>query len=183
MMPLFSTLTGVMSSLMPINLPDVNSVINSAYQTPFTQQMNADKSSMFPKIGLSLHTPSEIEPHIQGAAQQYGLDPNLLKAIIWQESRGQSNAVSHKGARGYMQLMPDTAREMGVTDITDPRQNIFGGAKYFRQMLDRFGDPALALAAYNAGPTRVRRAGNKIPNIRETRNYVASVMNTWGYNR
>ena len=94
---------------------------------------------------------------------------------MWQESRWRENAVSPVGARGLAQLMPGTARELGV-DPDDPLANLEGGARYLRQQLDRFdGDIEKALAAYNAGPGRVERAGG-IPRIRETQTYVAAVM-------
>lgn len=111
------------------------------------------------------------------AAQDHGLDPKLLEAVAWQESRGYSGAVSLKGARGVMQLMPSTAAELGV-DIDDLTDNIRGGAVYLRQQLDRFGSVPLALAAYNAGPGAVLRYGG-IPPYGETRVYVARIMEHW----
>lgn len=118
----------------------------------------------------------QLESVIRPAATKYGLDPHLVAAVIWTESSGDPNAVSEKGARGLMQLMPETARELGVTQILDPRQNVDGGARYLRQMLDRHGgDLSLALAAYNAGPAAVKRHGG-IPPYRETRLYVGKIM-------
>jgi len=94
---------------------------------------------------------------------------------VWQESRWRANAVSPVGARGLAQLMPATARELGV-DPADPFANLEGGARYLRAQLDRFGgDLEKALAAYNAGPGRVERAGG-VPEIRETKTYVAAIM-------
>lgn len=111
-------------------------------------------------------------------AQKYGLDPDMFVRQIQAESAFNPAAVSSAGAIGLGQLMPATAKELGV-DPTDPVQNLEGAARYMRQQLDRFGDPALALAAYNAGPTRVAEAGG-IPNIAETQNYVAKVLGTKG---
>lgn len=120
-----------------------------------------------------------LEPLIQPAATKYGLDPNLVAAVIWAESSGDPDAVSTKGARGLMQLMPDTAREMGVGDVLDPRQNVDGGSRYLRRMLDAHGgDLSLALAAYNAGPDAVRKYGG-VPPYRETRDYVGRVMRVY----
>jgi soluble lytic murein transglycosylase-like protein len=99
----------------------------------------------------------------------------LLAALVWQESRWRADAVSRAGAVGLTQLMPDTARHLGV-DPRDPIANLAGGARYLRQQLDLFdGDIEKALAAYNAGPARVLRAGG-IPAIAETRTYVAAIV-------
>lgn len=111
------------------------------------------------------------------AARVHGLDPGLLQAVAWQESRGRMSAVSRKGALGIMQLMPGTAAELGVVP-TDPTDNVRGGAMYLRRQLDRFGSVSLALAAYNAGPGAVIRYGG-IPPFRETRDYVARIMARW----
>ena len=101
----------------------------------------------------------------------------LLKAVMAAESNFDPGAVSHKGATGLMQLMPETARDMYVYDIFDPAQNIEGGARYLRQLLDQFaGDMKLVLAAYNAGPERVRRSGGAVPAIPETQAYVRKVL-------
>lgn len=113
----------------------------------------------------------DLEELIQRAADENGLDPAQVRALIGIESNGNPNAVSPKGAMGMMQLMPGTARELGVTDPMDPEQNVMAGARYFRNQLDEFGDPALAAAAYNAGPGAVRKYGG-VPPYRETRDYV-----------
>jgi len=110
----------------------------------------------------------------QEAAREHGLPPALLAAVAWQESRGRNDALSPKGAIGVMQLMPGTARRLGV-DPHDREDNIRGGARYLRQQIDRFGSVPLALAAYNAGPGAVLRYGG-IPPYRETRSYVASIL-------
>ncbi|WP_255573942.1 lytic transglycosylase domain-containing protein [Erythrobacter sp. SCSIO 43205] len=118
------------------------------------------------------------EPLIRQAEARYRLPPRLLQALVWQESRFNPMAISPAGAAGLAQLMPATARELGVTNRHDPAQNIDGGARYLRQMLDRFGEIHLALAAYNAGPGAVSRAGG-IPRNRETPRYVRSVVQRW----
>ena len=120
--------------------------------------------------------PSAYDGDIQAAAQKYGLDPALLKALIRQESNFDPNAGSPAGAQGLTQLMPGTARSLGVTDPHDPQQAIDGGAKYLSQQLKAFGgDVEKALAAYNAGPGAVKRYGG-IPPYAETQNYLKKVM-------
>lgn len=119
--------------------------------------------------------PARYHAKILELAARYDLSPSLLEALVWQESRWRENARSPVGAQGLAQLMPGTARYLGV-DPSDPFANLEGGARYLREQLDRFGgDLEKALAAYNAGPGRVERAGG-IPNIRETRQYVAAIM-------
>jgi soluble lytic murein transglycosylase-like protein len=108
-------------------------------------------------------------------AAKYDLSPALLEAVVWQESRWRHDAVSPAGARGLAQLMPETARELGVNP-DDPHANLEGGARYLRQQLDTFGgNLEKALAAYNAGPGRVRQADG-VPQIRETQQYVAAIL-------
>lgn len=113
------------------------------------------------------------------AASQHGVDPHLIKAMVSVESGYRIFATSPKGARGPMQLMPETARELGVRNIYDPSENIYGGVRYFRLLLDRFdNDVELALAAYNAGPKAVRKHKG-IPPYAETRAYVKKVMDKY----
>ncbi len=113
---------------------------------------------------------------IDGAAARHGLDPALLRGLVRQESGFDASAVSHAGARGLTQLMPGTAAALGVTDPTDPAQALDGGARYLRELLDRFGgDTSKALAGYNAGPGAVQRYGG-IPPYAETRAYVTNVL-------
>ena len=119
--------------------------------------------------------PAQWRARVAELAAKYDISPALLEAVVWQESRWNPSAVSPVGARGLAQLMPGTARQMGV-DSSDPSANLEGGARYLRMQLDAFGgDLEKALAAYNAGPGRVRQAGG-IPAIRETQNYVASIL-------
>jgi soluble lytic murein transglycosylase-like protein len=109
------------------------------------------------------------------AAQKHGVDPRLLAAVAQRESAWNPNAVSRTGACGLMQLMPATARFLGIGNIFDPRENVFGAAQYLRTLLDTFhGDLDLTLAAYNAGPGAVQRY-NGVPPYRETQAYVRSV--------
>ena len=120
---------------------------------------------------------SKYDNLIQKYADKYGVDPLLVKAVIKQESRFNPDAKSKAGAVGLMQLMPATAKALGVKDRTDPEDNIKGGVKYLRDLLDRFnGNTKLAVAAYNAGPNRSCYAKGEIPNIAETKKYVKKVL-------
>ena len=122
------------------------------------------------------HERYKIEKSIQKAASKYDLSPGLIKGVIRAESNFQVDAVSRAGAQGLMQLMPATAKELGVTKPFDIEQNIEGGAHYLRKMLDSFGgDVKLALAAYNAGPGTVRKFAGNVP-YRETIQYVSKVL-------
>ena len=119
--------------------------------------------------------PLETDPVLASAAR-HGLDPDIIRSMIRAESAGNARAVSSKGAQGLMQLMPGTARLMGVGDVFDPVQNVEGGTSYFRHLLARFdNDLALALAAYNAGPEKVV-LHRGIPPYMETRAYVSRVI-------
>ncbi len=115
---------------------------------------------------------------VREQSRAQGLEPELVYAVIEQESRFTNSAVSPKGAAGLMQLMPDTRATFGVTDPFDPVRNVATGTKFLKAMLSRFGDLRLALAAYNAGPETVARSGG-VPNIPETVTYVARIMNRY----
>jgi Rod binding domain-containing protein len=117
-----------------------------------------------------------FQPAIEKAAQKYRLNPSLIKAVIAAESAGNPHATSRKGAKGLMQLMDGTARQLNISDSYNPEQNIDGGARYLRQLLDMFdGDLSLALAGYNAGPGNVRKY-NGIPPFPETQQYIRRVL-------
>ena len=119
-----------------------------------------------------------VDGYIEEFSELYNVDPLLIYAQMSQESSFKGRATSSKGASGYMQLMPDTARRFGVSNIYNPKQNIHAGVKYMRWLLDKFGgDMRLALAGYNAGEGSVMKYGNKIPPYRETQNYVTKIMN------
>src|SRR5436309_12059838 len=107
-----------------------------------------------------LPVPQYLASVITEAAKTCRVDPNLVAAMAFRESRFNSNAISSRGAQGVMQLMPKTARALGVQDSFDPQQNVFGGTKYLKSLLDRFhGDVTMTLAAYNAGPELVAKVG------------------------
>jgi len=143
---------------------------------------NMPKSASYVRI---MRETRDVKPHrgkaisferiIKAKSVKYGVDPNLVKALIKAESNFKSSAVSEAGARGLMQLMPRTAIEMGVTDRTDPAKNIDGGVRYLSRLLKTFSDTRLAVAAYNAGENAVLRYG-AVPPFTETRDYVKKVL-------
>lgn len=120
-----------------------------------------------------------VPDYVALAARRHRLDAGLLNAIIRAESGFRHDALSPRGAMGLMQLMPATARELGVANAYDPRANVDAGALHFRRMLDRFRDPRLALAAYNAGAATVERYGNAVPPYPETIEFVQRVQRYW----
>ena len=125
----------------------------------------------------------ELDKIIYRAGLDYGVDPRLLHAVIWQESRYKPAAVSHAGARGMMQLMPATAKRFKCDDVADPSQNIKAGTKYLRWLLKRFdGDVVLALAGYNAGEGSVDKH-NGVPPFNETQKYVRVITGRYGKSR
>lgn len=120
--------------------------------------------------------PAQIDALVQQNAGVWQVDPALIKSVIANESSFNANATSPVGAQGLMQLMPETAASLGVRDPYDPAQNVAGGTRYLRSLLDKFnGDTRLAVAAYNAGPEAVEKYGG-VPPYNETQNYVKNVL-------
>jgi soluble lytic murein transglycosylase-like protein len=133
-----------------------------------------------PRTVLRPSRNNAFDAHITAAAEKHGVDVELVRAIIQVESGFNQRARSRRGAKGLMQLMPDTARDMGARNAFDPRQNIFAGVRYLRFLLDAFdGDVTLAAAAYNAGPTVVKRYGG-VPPYDETQEYVGKIQTLLG---
>jgi soluble lytic murein transglycosylase-like protein len=117
-----------------------------------------------------------LDPIIEDSAKRHGVKPQLIRAVIQKESSGRPCAESAKGAQGLMQIMPATAAELGVSDPFEPKQNIDGGVRYLKMLLDKFrGELPLVLGAYNAGPAAVEREGG-VPKIPETQDYVAEIL-------
>jgi len=160
--------------------PDIDTVPIGA---PIFPQPILDTEQVFSDVlrtSLGSNGRANLDAIFDDAAQRYDIPVNLLKAVAKTESNFQPDVTSKAGAMGIMQLMPGTAGYLGVTDPFDPAQNIMGGARYLREMLDRFGGSVdLALAAYNAGPNNVEKYSG-IPPFSETQNYVRTVMDSLG---
>lgn len=159
------------------NVPQGDPRYQLIYKSRFTKPKGWSDSSSAERWRLN---PSAFDELIRSAAQQHGIDPSLVRAVMHAESGFNPRAVSPKGATGLMQLMPGTASRFGVRDLYDPHENVRGGVAYLRFLLNLFnGDVRLAVAAYNAGEGAVQKYGG-IPPYDETITYVARVMNLHG---
>ena len=174
------------------NGPSFDNVLKTSAKTPFGElltgkslKVEAQKAvepaptSAVTGIDVNSPTKSQILDLVTTVSKKHGVDDKLVKALIKQESGFNPKAKSHAGAMGLMQLMPATAKGLGVTNPMDPEQNVEGGVKYLKSMLDRYnGNIILALAAYNAGPTAVDKYDG-VPPYKETQNYVKSILSSY----
>jgi len=146
--------------------------------TPARARSGSSSSTAYVKAILL--APTAYREHVRRAADKYGLSEELLQAVMAVESGFRPGAISEKGAMGLMQLMPGTARDMYVRDVWSPEENIDGGARYLRTLANKYdGDLMKTLAAYNAGPEAVKRAGG-VPSYPETQEYVKRVIDLYG---
>ena len=166
------------------NIQSFDKVLQSTAKSQFgtllrNQGIKSVDASIYtnPNVNFTKRTTKdEIMAMIDSTAEKYGVDAKLVKAVVKQESGFNPNAKSKVGALGLMQLMPTTAKGLGVTDPMNPQQNIEGGVKYLKSLLERFhGNTILALAAYNAGPNAVSKYDG-VPPYKETQNYVKSIL-------
>ncbi len=179
---LFCIFTIVLLSSLPYSEAAMYSYVDQNGRLHFTNVPADPRYRQVPGFeairGASVH--GRYGSFIRTAAERYSLDPELIRAIIKVESGFNPYAVSEKGAMGLMQLMPDTAKEMQVTAPFEAEENIMGGSRYLRKLLDIFnGNLQLGLAAYNAGPSRIM-ANGAIPGIPETEQYVKKVLREYG---
>ena len=163
---------------MPQPAPDGAGAFAAILQAQMAAQ-GGDSSGDGAPDAPAMVPPAQIDSLVNDNAQSQNVDPALIKAIIANESGFNANATSKVGAQGLMQLMPGTAAGLGVTDAYDPAQNVAGGTKYIKGLLDHFnGDVRLAVAAYNAGPGAVEKYGG-VPPYAETQNYVQNVLSSY----
>ena len=161
------------------NLSDATNS-SSSFQNILDAKLNkVDDNSQNKVFKKDVESRAEIDSLIEKYSSKNGLDKDFVRALVKQESGFNPNATSKCGAMGLMQLMPSTAQGLGVSNAYDIEQNIAGGTKYLKSMIDRFnGDEKLALAAYNAGPNAVKKYGG-IPPYQETQNYVKNVLSIY----
>ena len=170
-------ITGVPAS--PDLGPKFSAALASALGGPAANGNSPFRSGSSPPLSGAPMAPGPIDDLVGQNAATWQVDPSLVKAIIANESGFNANATSKVGAQGLMQLMPATAQSVGVRDSYDPAQNIAGGTRYLKGLLDRFnGDVRLAVAAYNAGPGAVEKYGD-VPPYAETQSYVHNVLDSY----
>ncbi|MGA2392887.1 MAG: lytic transglycosylase domain-containing protein [Candidatus Lustribacter sp.] len=182
-MDIFSDITAIQNRIAEISgAPPAGAIVapqsNASFNVALAQALLPELSSA-PTDDTNAAAPvppEQIDQLVQQNADIWQVDPALIKSVIANESSFNANATSPVGAQGLMQLMPETAASLGVKNPYDPAQNVAGGTRYLRGLLDRFkGDTRLAVAAYNAGPEAVEKYGD-VPPYAETQNYVQNVL-------
>lgn len=181
---IFTVMFFLATAIGTLSHADIYKYVNENGLTIFTNLPNDNDAKKIiseetPRSRKNIRGSDYYNDIIYSTSDKYNIEPSLIKAVITAESNWKPTAVSTKGAIGLMQLMPSTATDMLVSNPYDPEENIEGGTKYLRYLLDRFnGDMTLALAAYNSGPETVRKFGN-VPPIRETQQYVKRVLSMY----
>lgn len=161
------------------NVRAARSAMDEVNQILARSSEGSTSPNRFPNSGDKPFTQEQVDAAIDQAARQHNVDPSLVRAVIKVESNFNPNAVSPKGAMGLMQLMPQTARELNVTNPFDPQQNVDAGVRHLKHLMESYGgDVKLTLAAYNAGAGAVARSAG-IPNFPETRSYVSRITNLY----
>jgi len=159
------------------NSEDYSAMLYGSQAQGTQQEESKDRQSQ--SAPSAVRAPADLDDIIDRASRTYGVDKDLITSVIQAESDFHPDATSPKGAMGLMQLMPDTARGLGVSNAYDPEQNVIGGTRYLKGLLERYnGDVKLALAAYNWGMGNLERSTGNLPE--ETRNYIARIMKSYG---
>jgi hypothetical protein len=148
-------------------------------EVPISEIVGIEPEEIFDPVEAPLNDKTPFEKVIRAAAERYGMDPDLIHCVVAVESNFNPKAVSSKKASGLMQLMPQTAAQYGVKNIFDPEENVNAGTRYLKELLAKYHDLTLALAAYNAGPERVDQYGRHIPPYLETMKYVERIAKSY----
>ncbi|HTC42410.1 MAG TPA: lytic transglycosylase domain-containing protein [Candidatus Acidoferrales bacterium] len=148
-------------------------------EVPLNEIVGIEPEDIFEPIEIPLTDKTPFERVIRAAAERYGMDADLIHCVIAVESNFNPKAVSSKKASGLMQLLPQTAAQYGVKDIFDPEENVNAGTRYLKELLAKYHDLTLALAAYNAGPERVDQYGRRVPPYLETMKYVQRIAKSY----